>query len=125
MQDILVYWEMSSGRCAHTQRNRLDSGFTLLRQCEVAIFVRAVRDSGNRLLATQHRPNLIRLEECCYLALVESTKAKVSTNSAGYVEHWAGGQREKCFVCEKEQLPPFVEKHVFQSDVDLLSQSSP
>ena len=83
---------------------------------EVATFVRAVRDCGNRLLATPYRPkpdSRVRLEVGCSLALVESTKAKASTNSAGYVEHWAGGQREKCCECEKEQLPPFVVKQGF------------
>ena len=55
----------------------------------------------------------IRLEEGCSLALVETTKTKASTNSAVYVEHWAGGQRETCFEREKVQLPPYVVRQRF------------
>ena len=77
---------------------------------EVATFVRAVRDCGNKLHATPHRSSL---EEGCSPALVETTKAKLWSNSAGYVEHWVGGQREKCFEREKEHVPPFVAKQCF------------
>ena len=47
---------------------------------------------------------------------MESKKATASTDSAGYVEHWARGQRETWFECEREQLPPFVVKQCFSKN---------
>ena len=81
---------------------------------EVATFVRAVRDWVNRLRAKPHHPNQNPVSDWRRAVLWLWWKAREpKRRQTVHLEHWVGGQREKCFKCEKEQLPPFVVKQCF------------